>query len=236
MIPMSKPLVWIAGDCEHRDFAAVRAWLAEHAQASPAADDAGFPRAIVVFQSRVGQVSQDEIGRLRQRAPLAQLIAVVGSLCSEGKPRPGSIWQGVTRLYWHQALARLPSLLSRQGPAPKRGAHAGLVAICSPKRGQYQALADVCWAGGWRSVWYAPGQPSHSRRASAVLVEGWESLPAQRLAAPAILLLDFPRAEDRDRAAGLGIHHLLARPLLVADLLATLDSLAAQPNSAIHAA
>jgi hypothetical protein len=227
---MPNPLVWTAGDESHRDFAPARAWLAAHAAPVPAEHDEGFPRAIVLFESRPGVVSPGDGERLRRRAPLAKLVAIAGSLC-EGDRRAARQWQGVTRIYWHEAPARLPAELGLPAAA-KHGAHGGLAVICAATRGDYQALADACWAGGWRAAWHPPKKPANLRPGSVLVVDGWQALPAKRSPAPTLLLLPYPRSEDVVRAANLGIAHVLARPWRLADLVAALDSFALGPAMA----
>ena len=122
-------------------------------------------------------------------------------------------------------------LLARISPGLRQPLRSGLIAICSPRRSEYQALADACWAFGWRSCWQSPTQPPQFHGASLMLVDGWPSLPSE-LSAPAVLLLDFPRTEDVARAVELGIRRVLARPLLVTDLLATLGDISSRSAAA----
>jgi len=70
--------------------------------------DGGLPpvHGIVLAQTYPDQFSVVAIDRLRKLAPLARLIAILGSWC-EGEPRSGHPLQGVIRIYWHQAAVRL---------------------------------------------------------------------------------------------------------------------------------
>jgi len=258
---MSRPLVWLTGDCEDPSLAPAANWLRGVADCLViSADDlpmaAGpIPTAIVLFQSRPGRIAQGAVEQLHHRAPLARLLAVVGPWC-EGEVRSGHPWEGVTRIYWHQWQARLPRemgltagaagwpgyrprtlteteiLLRTLTPALHRKSLAGLVAISTAGRESFGALADACWAAGWRAVWQQPDWPPQYVGADLLLIDGWEGLPpdlasarsAGRELPPAVLLVSWPRPDDVSRAGQHGISRVLARPLLLTDLFATLDA------------
>ncbi|HET6883787.1 MAG TPA: response regulator [Pirellulales bacterium] len=67
---------------------------------------------IVVAQSRPGQFGAAAIDALRRAAPLAPLVALLGSWC-EGEMRSGSPWPGVARVYWHQWPGRFQREMAR---------------------------------------------------------------------------------------------------------------------------
>ena len=67
---------------------------------------------IVIAQARPGEFSHDNVQRLRQIAPLARIVALLGSWC-EGESRSGKPWPGVVRTYWHQWPARAERELRR---------------------------------------------------------------------------------------------------------------------------
>jgi hypothetical protein len=66
---------------------------------------ATFPDLLVVAQSRPGQFHNDEIARLRRLAPLARVLALLGSWC-EGETRTGKPWPASQRIYWYEWPAR----------------------------------------------------------------------------------------------------------------------------------
>jgi hypothetical protein len=70
------------------------------------------PHAIVLVQAHPGQFPPQAIERLRAAAPLARLIALLGSWC-EGEPRSGRPLPGVVRVYWHEAAVRFRGELPR---------------------------------------------------------------------------------------------------------------------------
>ena len=72
----------------------------------PLAEGLPAPHGIVLAQAYPGQFSPVAIDRLRNLAPLARLIAILGSWC-EGEPRSGHPLPGVIRIYWHQAAERI---------------------------------------------------------------------------------------------------------------------------------
>ncbi len=65
------------------------------------ARESSTPDLIVIVQSYPGEFTDSQIDTLRQVAPLARLVAVLGTWC-EGEMRTGSPWPGAVRVYWHQ--------------------------------------------------------------------------------------------------------------------------------------
>jgi CheY-like chemotaxis protein len=203
------------------------------------------PVAIVIAVARPGRVSAGVIGEIHWGEPRAPLIALVGSLC-EGEIRSGTPWPGVTRIYWHQWQGRLPRALGigsgeSHTKAPSRTFSAvdegeqlaraeiqhrdALVIIRTAKIATYETLADACAAAGYRSVWQPPHLPLFERGADVILTdEPDDSLPcstAQRL--PRIVLLNFPRREDIDRARAAGAAAVVAKPFQLVELWAALE-------------
>jgi hypothetical protein len=67
---------------------------------------------VVVAQGRPGQFSHSQLEAIRRTAPLAPIVALLGSWC-EGETRSGSPWAGVTRVYWHQWRERFRPEIAR---------------------------------------------------------------------------------------------------------------------------
>ena len=151
------------------------------------------PHGIVLAQAYPGQFPLAAVDRLRSLAPLARLIAILGSWC-EGEPRSGHPLPGVIRTYWHQAAVRIrrefPSriedqdsawrlpatateeerlLASAHAPLPKG---AGLVAIWTRRPEMERLLADACCRAGYATAWLQPRQPTRVRRAVATIYDG----------------------------------------------------------------
>jgi hypothetical protein len=259
---VQRPSIWLAGDAGNADFTPAVAWLNSVAccevatPSEPRFQTTGFPAAIVVFQSRPGTLTQNDIEALHRRAPLARLVSIVGPWC-DGELRSGRPWHGVTRIHWHEWQLRLPRelglvapaaatnrleprtltdvdrlLCTASSPGPRRPVR-GSVAICTLRRELFLALADACSIAGLESVWQQPGTSlvSHS---TMRLFDGWEmhgSGASEGETSPAVLLLDWPRPDDLARAEQQGIRQVLAQPLFIADLLMTFDELL-PPNSA----
>ena len=59
------------------------------------------PELIVIAQSYPGEFTAAQVDRLRRHAPLARVVALLGSWC-EGELRTGRPWPGAIRLYRHQ--------------------------------------------------------------------------------------------------------------------------------------
>jgi len=220
-----------------------------------------FPVAILILQSRPGVVLDESVELLHRRAPLARLIALVGPWC-EGELRSGTPKHGLTRIASHQWSLRLPRelelaagvtraasrrprtfsdvdrlLCTSQTRSPGDSSH-GQASVLTNCRQSFTALADACALGGLQSVWEQPESGLDST-ADIVLIDGWEAQPRliqnETGSPPAILLLDWPRPDDLARAAAAGMSRVLAKPLLLADLLATLDDLLG-PASSGHCA
>jgi DNA-binding NarL/FixJ family response regulator len=207
-----------------------------------------MPDLIVAAQAFPGEFSAASIERLRRLAPLARVVGLLGPWC-EGETRTGRPWPAAIRIYWHQWLPRAEEDLRRLGsgqtsnwslpitaseeerllamadrPWEKRQ---GRLAICSPWAEMRAWLADACRLRG-----YTPVQLPAA--ADALLFDGTdcrdhELVELARLAAsvrpaPAVVLLDFPRVEDRDRARAAGAAAVLAKPLLLEDLFWQLDA------------
>ena len=258
---MQEQTVWIVGDWQQPEFAAAIAWLQTRARCAAfltAKDAVGTesscPAAIVVAQSRPGQFSRQDIERLHAAAPLARLIALVGPWC-EGEARSGRPWPGVVRVSWRSWSSQLPRELGigqsatavrlpRTTTEAERLAStvAGLrrqpasnfkAAICTANRSEYESLREALAVLGMTAVWWQPAQQVEESQVNVMLVDGWKSAPGYVPAMPpCVLLLSFPRPQDIDRADALGIAAVVARPLLLADLAATLDDV--MPEAAVR--
>lgn len=199
---MSEICVLLIGDTRRREFRRARASLDDAARVreAPDAEEAEvllaggrfLPEVIVVAQSHPGQFSARQIDRLRRLAPLARVLALLGSWC-EGEVRTGNPWPAVIRVYWHQwlpcwrqELARLRQgecpawglpvtaseedrlLASAEAPAPTRE---GLIAICSPCFEMQDWLAAACRGRGYSTEWIRPHRPTTLRDTTAAIFD-----------------------------------------------------------------
>jgi len=216
---------------------------------------------IVIAQSHPGEFSAEAVDRLRGLAPLARIVALLGSWC-EGETRTGRPWPGVIRVYWHQWPARagqeldrlragvrsswaLPSTASEEErllafsdePWPKRE---GLIGIVSRGFESQDWMAAACRRIGCQTVWLCPPSLPVPAQVAAILFDATDaqgeelrqlrSLAGSGPPAPILVLMDFPRAEDRDRVLAVGARAVLSKPFLVEDLFWHLDRvLAAEP-------
>ena len=73
----------------------------EQALASAAQDP---PDLIIIAAERPGGFSHRQVEAMRQAAPLAHIVGLLGSWC-EGESRSGRPWPAVTRVYWHSWAA-----------------------------------------------------------------------------------------------------------------------------------
>ncbi|NLY02708.1 MAG: hypothetical protein GXY83_42185 [Rhodopirellula sp.] len=199
---MSTIRVLLVGEIERAEFRDAVAELRRAAEVTAAkdVDDAlGFldsgrlvPDLIVVAQAMPGQLSADDIDRLRQRVPLARVIGLLGSWC-EGEVRTGKPWPAAVRVYWHQWPARcrrelrrlaagrgsswsLPVTASDEeqfltvADAPLVRGH-GLIVIHALEYAMYEWLASACRRQGYATVWLTPNRPPLIGGATAVLFD-----------------------------------------------------------------
>jgi hypothetical protein len=104
----------------------------------------------------------------------------------------------------------------------------GLVAISTWRYEMYDWLAEVCRRAGCSTVWLRPDEPVRVEGPAVALFDGSECDPteieqirhfAETLAHTRIVvLLDFPRIENHDRALAAGAAAVLSKPFLVEDL------------------
>jgi hypothetical protein len=257
---LSPPRVRLVGEFMHPDFGDAMSLLCATAQIMNGPEKSC--ELVVVTQGRPGCVSGQAIELLRREAPLAGVVALLGTWC-EGETRTGRPWPGVERIFWYDFPAWWRSQLalrtagscpdwvrfagdSRHSPIrnPKseiRNRRQGLVVLNTPVRDTAHALIDCLHPHGYATVWRQPGRSCGIVRGATVGI--WdggqlndreeESLAAfcselARDAAPVIALLDFPRRDRCDRARELGAAAILGKPWLSADLLTTIEWLAAR--------
>ncbi len=267
---MSQPHVWILGDWQQAEFFPAMEYLRLEANLNLLVSDArgsgvfgvhdfakqtafdakdGGPRStdpdlILLVASRPGRFSAAEVELLHRRAPLARLIALLGSWC-EGEVRSGHPWPGVTRIYAHQWQARLPRELETWQPRtateidrlmnnrPATKPQRQLIGIAAAQRTMFDALAAACHSFGQDAVWLLPNLPPPVQRVDAVIYDATldltdelahlSKLREQLHSPPTLLLLDFPRQSDLQQATQAGTSSTLAKPYLIADLAAELE-------------
>jgi hypothetical protein len=260
--------VLFVGDAGHRDFAEswshLRAQSAVEHAASPEAAcellDAGqaSPHLIVVAQVWPGQFCQEQIEALHRAAPLARLVALLGSWC-EGEACSGRPWTGVPRVYWHEFKSRVLGGRDASGgwqrvwPLPRTAtdperydvacrshseARRGLVLISAADVLTYGGIAEACGQAGYTvSRFSAAGFESATPMVGGIWDDSSEQagdrvalrqFASQLRPAPVVALLNFPRHFDDQRARQAGAAIVCGKPFLWDELLAELRSLS--PN------
>lgn len=251
--------VLLAGDAEHYEFDPLRAWCRDHAMV---VRDEANQRAdlILICQTRPSQFSQAFVERLHALAPLASLLAILGSWC-EGETRTGSPWHGVERVFWYEAVAHLNVRLAQRsllavvrtqtmaeriagGGAWCSSQPRGTAVVVAHSISALQPLLDVCEQLGYIA---------HGQR----LVDAWSHSPPQLVvwdaddatgswltalqerrsqwpAATFVALLNFPRRNEIEQLQSLGCQIVLGKPLLLGDLAASLSSCAASTIQPRH--
>lgn len=262
-------VLWI-GDCNWPEFCAAYSSLCAASRVTTAAtvdeawhnfDDADPPDLFVVAQPWSGCHATRRLEALRRRAPLARVIALVGSWC-EGELRSGEPLPGAYRVVWHQweprigrdlerwAERRCPAwglpvtatdddrLLAAADESPS--AANGLVVIVSPTHDMSDLLSGACRARGLATVQLRPGCVETIAGATAAV---WDAGPGEgsfddlaRTAAalkdaPLVALLSFPRLEHRKAAIAAGATAVLATPLLLDELFWHLVRPLGQPGT-----
>jgi len=259
-------VVLLIGDATRPEFRAAAAILDQYAgvriypdvpQALAWLDEDGVgPDLMVLAQARPGEFSHAAVDRLRRRAPLVPIVALLGTWC-EGEMRSGQPWPGVARVYWHQWAARCPRELSHLAdgrrspwtlpatasdeerlllePVPDPSPPHGLVVLAVRHQAMYQWLSDALRSRGDATVRFDPRHADTVQGAAGVIFDGMDGRPEELdeirdLAgrfrpAPLVVLLDFPRAADLDRAGAVGAATVLSKPLLLHDLWHELDRL-----------
>jgi len=217
------------------------------------ADGALAPDLIVVAQAFPGEFSAEALDRLRQLAPLARVLGLLGTWC-EGETRTGKPWPGAIRVYWHEwqprAEQELPQLsegigsswslpltaseeerLLAQAEQPLEP-RTGLIAIATRQFDMHDWLAAACRRRGSTTVWLRPPYVSPEGLTAAIFdatdcqgeeLQQLRQLTATLSPAPVVVLMDFPRVEDRDRVLAAGAAAVVSKPLLIEDLFWRLD-------------
>jgi len=175
--------VLVVGAAAHPEFQQAWQWLRGHSGVLHGAESpseacswirqgAGPPQLVVVVQTRPGQIRQWEVEALHRAAPLARLVALLGSWC-EGETCSGEPWTGVLRLYWHEFVSRVRResagvrVWAKAWNLPRPGTEAervdtscrplvprqGSIAIATSRHADYEGLAEACLQAGYATVW-----------------------------------------------------------------------------------
>jgi len=188
----ARPTVQVLGHVAHPDFQGAMGLLRGQAEVVDASAIAP-PELIVIAQSRPGAVGIAAVEQLRRRAPLAGVVALLGSWC-EGESRTGRPWPGVPRLYWYEFPAwwRRQIILREAGRCPDwarppdfglnqitirdpgfplgaaiRNQTNGVIVLSVPYRETREALADVLQDAGYATVMPKVGWPDCEVRGAA---------------------------------------------------------------------
>lgn len=249
------------GDHGHPEFAAVEQWLrAQNATRVPncaAALGTSASHYFLLAPYR-SAFDQAEVERLYRAAPLAKLVAIVGSWC-EGETRSGQALAGVARVAWHQFVPRAEAILTGRADyagwsLPRTASpidvslHANprlpirspltTIGVVAQTRGDYLAWAEGLIACGARAVRTSAAEISDDLQ--AVLWDGRSlndqaakelmAICAAGAAKPILALLDAPRIQEIEAAGRMGVASVLAKPLLLGDLRAEFTRLGVLPQ------
>ena len=250
--------VWWIGQSDSREALAPRVWLEQNCRLAcfPTTEAAALQPelavaadAIIFFQAYPGEFTAAQVESLHRLNPLAALAVVLGTWC-EGETRSGSPWPGVPRYYWRdwprlrellenlreqRAEAWLPRTASEVDRLVQGSDHAAAMsldtslAIHTPRRSDFDALACACRDWGVATIWLRPEEPIPDRANFAALlwdsangfsatIAEWERQRGQFGATPTLLLADFLREEECEIATVAGFDAVLAKPFFLGDL------------------
>lgn len=167
-----RPSVLLVGDVEHSEFRDATALLRDTSRLTVAkqvqdaaealAKSAPPPELILLAQSRPGAIVEADLRLLGRLAPLAGMVALVGSWC-EGPARSGRPAFGLTRLCWYE----LPWWWRRQLAIYQRGRCPDWVRPAGVMRSEEQGASDG------RQVVLENGRPA-TRGLIVISASDWE--------------------------------------------------------------
>lgn len=202
---------------------------------------------VIFAQARPGQFSRRDVEWISREIPLAHYVALLGSLC-EGEAHHGGPWPGVVRVYWHQFLDRCRSelrldLQPTSWQLPRTASEAervealmrnqpecggGQVVVFTRSALLFDGLAAGCRAVGLSTVWSSHERRRNFQGAVAAIWDGTgqEAIDYDRLASitrqlpgmPVIVLMDFPRFDQVQRAQAHGARAVVSCPFMLPDL------------------
>jgi hypothetical protein len=168
-------VVRLVGDIDHPDFRDAIGLIQRSAIVYSRVDVSS--ELIVLAQSRPGTIRTSTVERIRHDAPLAGIVALLGSWC-EGETRTGRPWPGVQRFYWYEfpAWFRRQLALRNAGRCPEwaqcdlglrsadfglrnaLGASRGVIQLSVAHRETADAMTDALDAAGYATVWHRRGE------------------------------------------------------------------------------
>lgn len=212
------------------------------------ADASLTPDVIVFAQSYPGEFADEQVDEFRRIAPLARLVAVLGTWC-EGEMRSGTPWSGAVRVYWHQwkphchlelehllagpeSLWSLPSTACEEErclalSARRHDQGAGMVDIVTEQYDVFALLAAACRDRGYEPHWRRAHDEPQADAPAVVLFDsagemGDELTRFRQLRIErnviVVVLADFPRIADCERFVRAGATAVLSRPFFWDDL------------------
>ena len=206
------------------------------------------PDLIVFAQSYPGEFTDEQVDGLRRYAPLARLIALLGTWC-EGEMRSGTPWSGAVRVYWHQwsphcqqeieclvtgreSSWSLPPTACEEERCLAIAARecregVGVVDIVTEQYDVYDLFSAACRMRGFTPRWRRESDEPRDDVPDVVLFDASgettvELAKLRRLqvakGSTLIVLADFPRIADCSRYARAGATAVLSRPFFWHDL------------------
>lgn len=180
----NRPVLQVIGDLSHPDFRDAAELLYAEAQLVKSAEQ--LFELLLVAQSRPGVIDVATIDALRRAAPLAGIVALVGSWC-EGETRTGRPWPGIERLHWYEfpswwqrqmvvragggcpdwlrqggSRHQTPNAINRIRGTGSPANQAGLVVLRAAHRDTANTLSDDFRQANYATAWQAQGRSTSS--------------------------------------------------------------------------
>lgn len=217
----------------------------------PTGDNQNTPAAVVWAQSRPGEVGSEQLASLPLGDRSIPILVLAGPWC-EGELRSGTPLPSAVRIEWNrwqaglavelepflllESTSSLPrgtlspeaQLIARTLRSVKQTTAVGEATICTDRLPLYESLAAALKQFRIRAV--QPRPHAAFTTSQLVLYDGWPQVTQWTSAAapqplPRLLLLNWPRPADVDRAAHLGIPQVVALPFRMSELASALSSL-----------
>ena len=189
----------------------------------------------------IGLVGSLGEGEVRSGTPLAGVTRIYWHQAALRLPKELGLNAAVTgdngakgnKSQWRpHSPSDIEALLQHVVAVRRKRLRSEAVAVHTHSHAAWHSLRAALLQGGYRSVWERGLLSAEHSTIAYRLVDGWQSLPKEFVelpTLPTVLLMNFPRLEDFERARLVGVDIIIAQPLLNADLFDALTAAASRP-------
>jgi CheY-like chemotaxis protein len=216
-------------------------------------DGGVYPAVVILGVAWPGGFSSSEVSALRRAAPLARVVALLGSWL-EGESRTGQPLAGIPRVHWHQwpRLADEIEKFQRQQPSvfsvpitardDERWHHSSHdcstddrrnIAVVAKSRESAIAFVDLCAAQGWNGQWIRNITEQSLADFDMVLFDAQTGglsefalvsrIRSRNPELPIVVLQGFLRTDDESAWIQSGANAVIGKPFLIRDLLDVIE-------------